>query len=148
MKNIIGKSLKIISIFILLINFFSCKEYPTTPSAYEYEVHVDEEGETPKVGDKVIFHEKTFLNGKEMFSTYSIGKKEIILPETEKLSQPFPPNYEVLFTMSPGDSVTVWQPLAKMENLPKGYKGKDVISYVIKLDSIIPAAQFIAEKKK
>lgn len=135
-------------ILLLLICFSNCKEYPQTPSAYEYEVHLDVEGETPKVGDQVIFHETTFLNGKEMFSTYAFGKKEIILPPKEKLSKPLPPSYEVLFTMSPGDSVTVWQPLAGMKNLPKGYKEKDMVSYVIKLDTVIPAKELLAEKKK
>ena len=67
-----------------------------------------------------------------MFSTYAFGEKEIILPPASKLSKPLPPNYEVLFKMSPGASVTVWQSLAEMENLPKGYTDKDMISYVIK----------------
>ena len=138
----------IFSILIVLFYFSSCTEYKETPSAYQYEVHFDAEGETPKVGDKVIFHEKTFLNGKEMFSTYAFAKKEIILPVKENLTKPLPPNYEALFTMSPGDSLTVWQPLAGMENLPEGYQEKDMVSYVLKLVSVIPATQLLAEKKK
>jgi len=103
-------------ILIFCFGFWNCKDYAETPSAYQYDVHLDIEGESPKIGDQVIFHEKTFLNGKEMFSTYDFGAKKIILPPASKLTKPLPPNYEVLFTMSPGDSVTVWQPLIGMKN--------------------------------
>ena len=139
---------KIIFPFIFLLGIWSCQEKPQTPSEYKYEVHHDEEGASPKVGDLVVFHETTFLNGKEMFSTYPFGAKEIVLPPVEKLSQPLPPNYEVLFTMSEGDSVTVWQSLSDLKNFPKGYDENDKIAYVIKLKSITPAAQVLAEKKK
>ena len=135
-------------ILVSILGIFSCKEYEQTPSAYEYEVHLDIEGESPKVGDQVFFHETTFLNGKEMFSTYPFGEKEIILPPAANLPRPLPPNYEILFTMSTGDSVTVWQSLKEVKNLPKGYTEKDMISYVIKLNKVVPASQIIAEKKK
>jgi len=135
-------------ILVFCFGFWNCKDYAETPSAYKYDVHLDVEGDSPQIGDQVIFHEKTFLNGKEMFSTYDFGPKEIILPPSSKLTKPLPPNYEVLFTMSPGDSVTVWQPLTGMRNLPVGYTDKDKISYVIKLESVIPESQVLAEKKK
>lgn len=138
---------KIILSFVFLLGIWSCKNQ-LTPSAYEYKVHHDEPGETPKVGDLVVFEETTFLNGKEMFSTYPFGPKEIVLPPAEKLSRPLPPNYEVLFKMSEGDSVTVWESLVDMKDLPEGYKENDKIAYVIKLKSITPAAQVLAEKKK
>ena len=63
------------------------------------------------MGDLVKFSEVVYLNGKEISSTEEFGIKEIILPEASILTKPLPPNYEMLFQMSIGDSVEVIQKL-------------------------------------
>lgn len=119
-----------------------------TKSNYSYKFHIDKEGESPKVGDLVIFKEKVFLNSKEVFSTEDFGQKEIILPKEENLIRPLPPNYEILFQMSPGDSVSVTQKLKDLDHLPKGYDADDVMTYYIKLIEIQPQEKRKPSKKK
>ena len=70
----------ILPIFFLLI-ILSCEfSDGITPSNYAYKFIVNEEGESPEVGDLVKFSETVFLNGKEISSTREFGSKEIILP--------------------------------------------------------------------
>ena len=138
----------IIPMFFLLI-ISSC-EYSdgTTASNYSYKFIVNEEGESPKVGDLVKFSETVFLNGNEISSTGAFGLKEIVLPPEEILTRPLPPNYEVLFKMSKGDSVTVIQELKDLKNLPEGFTTTDRIKYVVKLIDITPKEKLAPAKKK
>jgi len=135
--------------FFAILFISACNSYDgKTDSNYPYKFHIDEAGESPQVGDKVIFHEQVFKNGEMIFSTDGLGEKEIILPLKENLSKPLPPNYEILFKMSPGDSVSVIQDLGDLENLPEGYKTSDELKYVVKLSKIIPKSEFKNPKKK
>ncbi len=136
---------KICFLFLIASCSFSDGE---TKSNYSYKFHIDKEGEVPQVGDLVVFDEKVFRNKMEIFSTEEYGQKEIILPKEENLTRPLPPNYEILFQMSPGDSVSVTQKLKQLENLPKGYESNDVITYVIKLIEIKPQEKGKPSKKK
>jgi FKBP-type peptidyl-prolyl cis-trans isomerase len=138
----------ILPIFFLLI-ILSCEfSDGITPSNYAYKFIVNEEGESPEVGDLVKFSETVFLNGKEISSTREFGSKEIILPPEEILTRPLPPNYEVLFKMSKGDSVTVTQELKDLKNLPEGFTTEDRIKYVVKLIDITPKEKLATAKKK
>lgn len=119
-----------------------------TESNYSFKYIVDEEGESPQVGDLVKFSEVVYLNGKEISSTEEFGIKEIILPEEAILTKPLPPNYEMLFQMSIGDSVEVIQKLKDLKNLPKGYTTKDQLKYVIKLIDFTPKNELKPAKKK
>jgi len=119
-----------------------------TNSNYSYKFHIDKEGVSPQVGDLVIFSEKVLLNGKEIFSTDNFKEKEIVLPKEEHLVRPLPPNYEILFKMSPGDSVSVFQKLKDLENLPQGYDADDIMTYVVKLKEIQPKEKISSSKKK
>jgi len=141
--------MKIIPKICFFLIFASCNfSDGVTKSNYSYNFHIDKEGESPEVGDLVIFEEKVFLNGKEVSSTEKYGQKEIILPKEENLPRPLPPNYEILFQMSPGDSVSVTQKLKDLENLPKGYEANDVMTYVVKLIEIQPKEKTGTPKKK
>ena len=135
--------------FLLLIS--SCETNSidgVTSSNYSYNFFVDKEGDSPKVGDMVKFSETVFLNEKEISSTDEFKLKEIILPSSEILSRPLPPNYEMLFKMSIGDSVVVTQELKDLENLPKGFTTEDQLKYVIKLIDITPKDELESAKKK
>ncbi|MFK7771112.1 MAG: FKBP-type peptidyl-prolyl cis-trans isomerase [Saprospiraceae bacterium] len=70
------------------------------------------------------------------------------MPPEEILTRPLPPNYEILFMMSIGDSVTVTQELKDLENLPEGFTTEDRIKYVVKLIDIIPKEELEQAKKK
>lgn len=143
------KFIKHILPILFLIIISSCKfSDGTTPSNYSYKFIVNEEGESPQVGDKVKFSETVFLNGKEISSTGKFGLKEIVLPPEEVLTRPLPPNYEILFVMSKGDSVAVTQELKDLENLPEGFTTEDQIKYVIKLIEITPKEKLAPAKKK
>ncbi|MFK8005904.1 MAG: FKBP-type peptidyl-prolyl cis-trans isomerase [Saprospiraceae bacterium] len=134
-------------LFLLIIS--SCEfSDGKTPSNYSYKFIINEEGESPKVGDLVKFSEIVFLNEKEISSTRKLGLKEIILPPEEILTRPLPPNYEILFKMSEGDSVTVTQELKDLENLPEGFTTKDRIKYIVKLIEITPKEKLGSAKKK
>ena len=136
--------------FILIISFFfSCETSDgVTDSNYEYKFHTDKEGGNPKVGDQVIFREYVYHNDKLIYSSDDYGKKQIILPDTQMLARPIPPNYEVLFKMSPGDSVSVFQKLEGLDKLPENYKTEDVLKYIVTLLEITPKDSLPAIKKK
>ena len=138
----------ILPIFFLLI-ISSCETSDgTTASNYSYKFIVNEEGESPQVGDLVKFSETVFLNEKEISSTNEFGIKEIILPSDENLTRPLPPNYEVLFKMSKGDSVAVTQELKDLKNLPEGFTTADQLKYVVKLIDFTPKEKLYTVKKK
>jgi len=141
--------MKIFLKICFLFLFASCNfSDGVTESNYSYKFHIDKEGEKPMVGDLVIFKEKVFLNNKEIFSTDEYGQKEIFLPPEENLTRPLPPNYEILFQMSPGDSVSVTQKLKDLDKLPKGYESDDVMTYVVKLIEIQAQEKTESLKKK
>ncbi|MEM6963738.1 MAG: FKBP-type peptidyl-prolyl cis-trans isomerase [Bacteroidota bacterium] len=138
----------LLGVGLLILFFISCQPYDgTTESEYSYVFHVDEEGLTPQVGDQVIFREDVFHNEELIASTDEYGLKEIILPPEAILTRPLPPNYEILFKMSPGDSVTVVQKLEGLQNLPQGYKTEDELKYVVTLLEVIPKEKIIRKKK-
>ncbi len=141
--------MKHIPLIFLLILISSCETIDgVTPSNYSFQFFVDKEGDSPKVGDLVKFSETVFLNEKEISSTDEFRLKEIVLPSTEILTRPLPPNYEMLFKMSIGDSVAVTQELKDLDNLPKGFTTEDKLRYVIKLIDITPKDQLESSKKK
>lgn len=139
-------------LFIPLFFLLICSSCETsdgvTDSNYSFKYIVNEEGASPQVGDLVKFSEVVYLNGKEISSTKELGLKEIILPAEAVLTKPLPPNYEMLFQMSIGDSVEVIQKLKDLKNLPKGYTTKDQLKYVIKLIDITPQDEVKSPKKK
>ena len=139
---------KILQIFFLLL-ISSCETSDgVTSSNYSYKFFIDEKGDSPKVGDMVKFSETVFLNEKKISSTDEFSLKEIILPSTEILTRPLPPNYEMLFKMSIGDSVAVTQELKDLKKLPKGFATEDKLKYVIKLIGITPKDELESSKKK
>jgi FKBP-type peptidyl-prolyl cis-trans isomerase len=138
----------ILPIFLFLL-VLSCESSDSlTSSNYSYKFFINEEGGSPNVGDLVKFSETVFLNEKEIFSTDEFGLKEIILPSKEILTRPLPPNYEILFQMSIGDSVAVTQELKDLKNLPEGFTTEDQLRYVIKLVEIITKEKSAPAKKK
>jgi len=138
----------LLPIFLLFLLSACNSSDGTTASNYSYKFFVDKKGESPKVGDLVTFSETVFLNEKEISSTDELGIKEIILPSEEILTRPLPPNYEILFQMSKGDSVVVTQELKDLKNLPEGFTTEDQIKYAVKLIDITPKEKLASAKKK
>ncbi len=118
-------------------------------SGYEYIHHIKNDGPKPLVGDQVTFHTVVFQNDTTLLSSsyYKIEPQSAILPAKDKVPVPAPPDYEVLFLMSVGDSLTVFQELDTFpaEKLPKGITNQDKFSYHMKLLGIKPKA--IIEKE-
>lgn len=115
---------------------------PRTPSGYVFILHRDEAGPTAQVGDKVSYHEQAFRTGVRWYSTYDLDKpREAVLPDKAGLPAPVPPSYECLLMMSPGDSATVYQPLAEYDNLPPTLSKDGVLVFSLKLLSVMTPEQ-------
>lgn len=109
-----------------------------TSSGFPYVFHRDVEGASPELGDLVIYHEEYSVNTARQFNSRSdIGQpRSLILPEADLMNETFLPAYEGLMLMSPGDSLTVYQSLQGIDNLPPRYKPEDVIVYTLTLEDI------------
>lgn len=113
-----------------------------TPSGYPIEFHKDEPGTTAKVGDQVTYMQLVAIGDSILYTTeYSLEPLKAVLPPKDSAGDPVRPDYEALLMMSPGDSVTVLQPLSKIKKLPKYMNPKDTMIYSQKLISITPAAE-------
>ncbi len=134
-------------LLLAILTLYSCQspDGPTspnkgkTPTGYDYELIVSNEGRKPKVGDEVRYHQKIFISDSILMSTYlSMSPMRVIIPPLEEVAKPVRPDYEALFFMSAGDSLVTYQKLDTFskEILPKGTKNSDVYRYEIKLLSI------------
>ena len=113
-----------------------------TPAGYRCVHHIKNEGIKPKVGDQVTYHNLIFKNDTSLVSStyYLFEPQSAVLPGKDGVPSPPPPDYEAIFLMSPGDSLTVYQKLDTFppEKLPNGVLPQDVFSYNLKLLSIKP----------
>ncbi len=113
-------------------------------SGYEYIHHIQNDGPKPQVGDQVTYHNIVFQNDTTLLSStyYLFEPQTAILPENDKVPVPVPPDYEVLFLMSIGDSLTVFQELDTFppDQLPQGITNEDRFTYHLKLLNIKPKA--------
>ncbi|MEM9920811.1 MAG: FKBP-type peptidyl-prolyl cis-trans isomerase [Bacteroidota bacterium] len=114
-------------------------QFKETISGYKYLHHTKNKGPKPKVGDEVSYHEIVFRNDTLVQSTYYYGDpRRIVLPSPDSVAKPPRPDYEALFLMAVGDSLTVYQPLKgfKPSELPRGVSVKDTFIYHVKLFGI------------
>ena len=113
-------------------------------SGYEYIHHIQNDGPKPKVGDQVTYHDVVFQNDTTLLSStfYLFEPQTAILPAKDKVPVPAPPDYEVLFLMSVGDSLTVFQELDTFpaDQLPPNITNEDRFIYHLKLLNIKPKA--------
>ncbi len=114
-----------------------------TTSGYEYIHHVKNGGTTVQEGDKTFMHLVVTKNDSiELQSSYKMGRTfPQIIPPADKLQKPFPPTYEALMMMSEGDSLTIWQSLDSVPNLPQGFLPTDVIRFDVKLVEVQSKAE-------
>ncbi len=122
-----------------------------TTSGYHYIHYIKKNGKTPEIGDEVIYDEVVLKNDSLVSST--ILKTEpvrAIMPPKEKVASPPPPNYEALFKMSVGDSLTVFHFLDTFKNyqLPGWLKQTDTLKYTISLISMRPKEEVDAEMEE
>jgi FKBP-type peptidyl-prolyl cis-trans isomerase len=115
-----------------------------TNAGYEYVHHIKNNTIRPKVGDQVKYHKIVYKNDTTVLqSTYYLlePRADILIPP-DSVPQPPHPTYDALFLMSPGDSMTVFQPLDNFpaDQLPKGITNKDRFTYNLKVISIKPKA--------
>jgi len=122
-----------------------------TTSGYHYVHYIRNEGAKPNIGDEVVYDEVVLKNDSLVSST--ILKTEpvrAIMPPKEKVAVPPPPNYEALFKMSVGDSLTVFHFLDTFKNyqLPGWLKQSDTLKYTISLVSMRSKADVDAEMEE
>lgn len=149
----INQSLFIIAslCFVISCSNSGSKKMQKTLSGYSYVKHTDEKGPKPNVGDEIAYHIIVFKNDSLIQSSYYLMKpRKIIIPPVEKVAKPAPPDYEALFLMSEGDSLTVYQKLDTFDvkKLPPGVLPKDTFIYHIKLFDIKPKSILDAEMAK
>ncbi len=118
-------------------------------SGYDYIHHVSNNTTKPNVGDQLKYHKLVFKNDTTLLqSTYMLlePRADILIPR-DSVPKPPHPTYDVLFLMSPGDSLTVYQSLDTFpaEKLPKNITNKDFFTYHLKLLSIKPKEVIDAE---
>ncbi len=108
-------------------------------AGYRYEHHVKNNGESPEVGAMVGYHQSMVVGDSVIFDTRTAKRpKEALMPAYAKLPTPLPPDYVALRIMSPGDSLTIFQPLKDIPTgkLPAWGSPEDIIEYRIKLVSV------------
>ena len=107
-----------------------------TPGGYPYVMHLDKEGKTPQVGDKIVYKRqiKKIVMGQDSILDPS-REGTIVLPPAEQVGTPLPPDYELILMMSPGDSASVWQFGDKLPENPY-FKPTDTIVYEMVLMDI------------
>ncbi len=130
-----------VSICFFFLAFWSCKNESTsidlTDSGYRYVHHVKNDGAKPKVGDRVSYHEVLYKNDSLLFSTHSANRpREVVIPEKSVLPDPVPPSFEGIMLMSIGDSLTVYQDLDTVKQLPPWLTNEDEIRFSMKLLTI------------
>lgn len=90
-----------------LVLLTACGNKPTTGTTeggFPYVKYTNVEGEKAEVGDKVLFWETVMLGWD---STFVSQLREVELPPAEQVYGAAP-NYEVMFLISPGDSITTY----------------------------------------
>jgi len=108
-----------------------------TESGYKYVHHIKNEGQRPTIGDEVRYHEAMYKNDSLLFSTKTSNRpREVIIPEKDVLPSPIPPSFEGLMLMTVGDSLTVYQDLDTVKQLPPWLSNEDEIRFDMKLLSI------------
>jgi FKBP-type peptidyl-prolyl cis-trans isomerase len=113
-----------------------------TASGYEYVHHINNNGPKPQEGDQVSYHKIVSQSDTVLLqSTFMMlePRRDVMTPR-DSLKPPYNPVYEALFLMSPGDSLTVYQPLTNYpaDQLPKGVSNSDYFTYKLKMLSIKP----------
>ncbi len=130
----------------------SCNQEPvkqTTPSGYEYILHVDEEGETPVPGEYAYFHSQIRKVDSVVYNTREQSEQMPFMqisPPDAPSRQPSPIE-DVLSVMSVGDSATLFYPLDSIpQGPPRGFEDAQEIIYDIVLMEIKSAEAFQAEQ--
>lgn len=105
-----------------------------TESGYPYGFYVDEPGESPQVGDKVTYSRQIRLNQDSVLMPFQ--EQTLILPGKETVGTPPPPDYELMFLLSEGDSASVLMYGDKLPDLPD-FKKTDTIYFDMVFKKIV-----------
>ena len=151
------KNFSIVFIFGFGLFFMGCQSNSSsggdnsttqkTASGYDYINHTNNAGVTPQEGDEVSYYQAVYKNDSLLFSTFDSGTpRKAIIPNPSRIPNPAPPDYEGLMSMHTGDSITVFQSLDTVKNLPPNFANTDKIVYHIKLVSIKSKEDVAREK--
>ncbi len=107
-----------------------------TASGYPYQLHVQNKGMRPVIGDEVVYHQLLLKNDSVVRSTYlAFEPIKAVMPAKVDVADPPPPPYEGIFLMSINDSITLLQPMDSVKNYqrPRWLKKSDTLKYTLKL---------------
>lgn len=107
-----------------------------TTSGYPYELHVQNKGLRPIIGDEVVYHQLLIKNDSVVRSTYlAFEPVTAVMPAKGDVADPPPPSYEGIFLMAINDSITLLQPMDSVKNYqrPRWLKKSDTLKYTLKL---------------
>lgn len=145
---------EIVNIFLLIL--FTTASYAQndkqklrTVSGYEYTHHISNKGDKPTEGSEVTYHREIYINNDSLLqSTYKNAPVTAVLPARAMLNQGAPPDYDAMFLMAVGDSMTLIQSLDSIPQLPPFLSKDDVLTYRVKLVAFRSVAEIEAEKEK
>ncbi len=119
-----------------------------TQGGFRYVHHKKNGGAKPQPGEYVYYKVSIFADDSLVYNSRDEAQApRVVMPEAEQLKTNPSPVIDVLYLMSPGDSLTLYYPLDSMPQRPPGYEDKKMIRYDIVLDSIQTADQFKAQQE-
>jgi len=107
-----------------------------TTSGYPYELHRQNKGIRPEIGDEVVYHQLLLKNDSVVSSTYlAFEPITAVMPGKADVADPPPPSYEGIFLMSVNDSITLFHSMDSVKNYqrPRWLKKSDTLKYTLKL---------------
>ena len=145
--NHLYTGLVLVGISLLLI---TCQSSPqdVTARGYRYEMHIDEPGPVPLVGEYAYFH-ITMRTGDSIINS-SQGMDplpRIRIPEATELTPQTSAFIDGLALMSVGDSMTLYFPLDSLPTRPPGFAGIDILEYDLAMKEIKTDAEFKREQQ-
>ena len=121
-----------------------------SPNGYRYEFRNDVSGPTVQPGEVGKLHVSAYKADSLLFSSREQASEPrgLVLPRDESArSGPNAIFYDALVLMSPGDSLSIYDPLDSIERLPPGFVRGDELRYDLTLVSVIDSATFAAEEQ-
>ena len=119
----------------------------TTPSGYKYIHHTKNAGQTPQVGEEVLFVVDVRNDTGVVQSSRQQGQPaRFSVPQTDQTGKSVSPIVEALMLMSIGDSLTIMQPTDSFPRKPPGFENSAFVYYDLVLKEIKSKEALEAER--
>lgn len=114
-----------------------------TESGHPYVMHVDKDGPSPVIGDKVSYLRRVRLGQDSVLAEQEMT---VILPTADLVSPQAQAEYEMLFRLSEGDSASVYMLGEIVGNIP-GFTANDTIIFDISFRKIVQSREEVEAEK-